>query len=94
MKFCVKSRQPLSLLRKADEIRVEYRDIEQLLDFFQQLTDKTYLITIPGDNEFDQDFIMMCHEKSNIILEITKIDLSIIKWCAEKNIKWYWYCSS
>ena len=91
MKYCVKSRQPISVLRKADEIRVEYRDREQILDFYEKLAaDKVYLITIPADIEIDQPFIEMLAEKGNIILELYRLNLSVIQWCKEKEIKWYW----
>ena len=90
MKYCVKSRQPISVLRKADEIRVEYRDREQILDFYEKLENKVYLITIPADIEIDKPFIEMLHEKGNIILELYRLDLITISWCKEKDIKWYW----
>lgn len=90
MKYCVKSRQPISVLKKAEEIRVEYRDREQLFDFFEKLTNKTYLITIPAKTEIDTAFIEAINEKGDIILELERVDLPLIKWCEEKNIKWCW----
>ena len=91
MKYCVKSRQPISILRKANEIRVEYRDREQILDFYEKLAaEKIYIITIPADTEIDEPFIEMLNEKGNIILELNRLNLITIKWCKEKEIKWYW----
>ena len=90
MKFCVKSRQPLHILKKADEIRVEYRDREQIFDFLEKLENKTYLINIPTNTEMDKNLISAFHEKGDIILEFHHIDLYTIKWCKENGIKWCW----
>lgn len=90
MKFCVKSRQPYSVLSKADEIRVEYRDREQMFDFIERLENKTYLISIPADTEIDKSFIEAIHEKTDIILELYRINLETLQWCVEKSIKWCW----
>ena len=90
MKFCVKSRQPYSVLNKADEIRVEYRDREQMFDFIERLENKTYLISIPADTEIDKSFIEAIHEKTDIIIELYRINLETLQWCVEKSIKWCW----
>jgi hypothetical protein len=90
MKYCVKSRQPINILRKVDEIRVEYRDREQILDFFEKLENKTYLINVPGDVEIDKQFIAMLAEKGNIILELNHITVPVVSWCFDNGIKWCW----
>ena len=46
MKYCVSSRQPISVLRKADEIKVEYRDRNKMFDFIEELPDKNQLILV------------------------------------------------
>ena len=51
MKYCVSSRQPISVLRNADEIKVEYRDRQKMLDFIEDLPDKTYILEIPKGTE-------------------------------------------
>ena len=90
MKYCLSARQPENVLKKADEIRVEYRDREQIFDFLEKLENKTYLINIPANTEIDENLLAAFHAKSDIILELHRIDLNVIKWCKEQKIKWCW----
>lgn len=90
MKYTVQGRQPMSLLKKVDEIKVEYRDREQILDFIEKIPEKTFILEIPKDAILDENLVEAFAEKIEIILELPSIDLSVIQWCKEKNIKWYW----
>jgi hypothetical protein len=90
MKYCVKSRQPKSLLQKVDEIRVEYKDREQLRDLVQEFPEKTYLLTVPSEEEIDFHFVQEIAEKVNLILELYRLDKIVLTQCNEAKIKWYW----
>jgi hypothetical protein len=35
MKYCISGRHPLSLLKKVEEIKMEYRDREKILDYVE-----------------------------------------------------------
>ena len=89
MKYCVSSRQPISVLRKTDEIKVEYRDRNKMFDFIEELPDKTYILEVPKDTEnIDWTELQMFSEKVNFILCLQ--NLKLIEECFTHNIKFYW----
>ena len=89
MKYCVSSRQPISVLRNADEIKVGYRDRQKMLDFVEDLPDKTYILEIPkGTENIDWEFLKMLAEKVDFILCV--FDLSYGKDATKHGIKFYW----
>lgn len=90
MKYCLQGRQPLALLKRADEIKVQYKDREQILDFIQQIPDKTFLLEVPVEGEIDWNLIYTFAEKIDFILCFNKLDINHIEQCKDKNIKWYW----
>ena len=46
MKYCVSCRQPDSVLKLADEIRIPYSDINLTLDLAEKFPDKTFILEI------------------------------------------------
>lgn len=52
MQFCLSSRLPLHVLRKADEIKVEYRDRKSIPDLINKYPGKT-IILFPTREEYD-----------------------------------------
>ena len=46
MKYCVAGRQPYSVLKKADEVKVQYRDIDRILDFIEKIPDKIVILEV------------------------------------------------
>lgn len=49
MKYCLSGRQPLSVLKKCDEIKVEYCDKDKIIDYLEPLFDKTIILDVPSD---------------------------------------------
>ena len=47
MKYCLSARQTQSVLSKADEIKVDWRDRNVLLDFIKDYSDKNIILNIP-----------------------------------------------
>lgn len=89
MKYCVSSRQPISILRKADEIKVEYRDKNKIFDFIEELADKTFILEIPKNIEnIDWAELKMFSEKIELILCLQ--NLHYAKECFSNGIKFYW----
>ena len=46
MKYCLSSRQSAEYLQKADEIKVLYRDIEQIYDLMDKYENKNIILNI------------------------------------------------
>ena len=89
MKYCVSGRQPISVLKSADEIRIEYKDKEILYKYMEELQDKTYILEIPKDLEFiDWNEIKMFSEKIDLIVSFEDIRMCVE--CKKLNIKFMW----
>ena len=89
MKFCISGRQPKSVLKRADEIKFQYKDCERILDYLDELNDKTFIITIPVGTEVNWNLMSAYNEKINLILGLTYLDIELIKKCISLNIKFY-----
>ena len=53
MLYCLNSRQTKEYLQKADEIRVDYRDHEMILDIIKDYTNVNIIINCPKDKVVD-----------------------------------------
>lgn len=88
MRYCVSGRQPYSILKKADEVRVAYADRDRILDFVERVPDKVVILDVPGD-ECDWNTWGMYSEKfSEFHIALHKLS----RWqeFAAHGIKWYW----
>lgn len=82
-------RQPLSVLKKADEIKVQYEDIEKILDYIETLPDKTIILDIPTETlGIDWNLLQMYSEKISFMVSLHNLEL--VNKCKELNIKFYW----
>lgn len=88
MRYCVSGRQPYSVMKRADEIRVAYADRDRILDFVEKLPDKVIILDIPGDEE-DWTTWQMYSEKFHEF-HIALHKLSRWKEFQEHEIKWFW----
>ena len=53
MKFCLRNRQIGEYLKKADEIKMEYRDYKSIPDLFEKYPDKPIIVQIPYHSYFE-----------------------------------------
>lgn len=91
MKYCLSGRQPMSILKKCDEIRMRFQDIEKLIDYAREIPNKTYIIDIPKTvlpEDINWRLLEAFQETSTIILCIENLDL--VDSCRKHNIKFYW----
>ena len=90
MKYCISGRQALSVLKKADEIKMKYQDINKILDFITDIPDKTIILEVPRE-EMDLPWatLEMYSEKLDFVLCIQNLFLA--EECKKHNIKFYWY---
>ena len=90
MKYCVSGRQPKSILRQADEIKMQYKDCERILDYIEEFSNKTFIVEISKDEiEINWSLLNVFKEKlNNFILCIH--NLNLVNEIKEKDFKFYW----
>ena len=54
MKYCLSARQPDSVLKKADEIKIELRDYRAIPDYIDKYPDKVLILEM--ENELPEKF--------------------------------------
>ena len=89
MKYCVSGRHQYPTLRKADEIKVRYEDRNRIMDFVEEIPDKTILLVMPNF-EPDYDTWHMYDEKFEGGFYIGLFELPYAQELNEAGIKWYW----
>ena len=75
MKYCLSSRQTAEYLAKADEIKVEYRDRESIIDLSNKYPNKTIILDCHLIEDIDWDKILIYNQlcKDNFILCLSYI---------------------
>lgn len=89
MWYCVSNKQPYSVLKKADEIKVEYNDRNQIMDFIEKVSDKSIVLDFPGYAQPEWNTWKMYSEMFNEF-HIALHDLNRWKEFSDANVKWYW----
>lgn len=89
MKYCISGRQPYSVLKQADEIKVKYNDKDRIIDFVEKIPDKTVILDMP---EFDVDYATwhMYDEKFEGGFVLALHHLARADEMNIEGIKWYW----
>lgn len=88
MRYCVSGRQPYSVLKKADEIKVQFIDRDRIMDFIEKIPNKTIILDVPGDEE-DWATWSMYDEKFYEFF-IALHNLNRAGEFNQHGIKWYW----
>lgn len=90
MIFSVSGRQPESILKQTDEIKIRYNDFNILYDYEIDYPDKRIVISIPKEKDKDVDWLMLAAwtEKLNITLAL--YDITDSDKANENNIPWFW----
>lgn len=89
MKYCLSGRQPLSVLKKSDEVKMQYEDRERILDYLETLPDKTIILDVPSEiDNLNWTLLKMYSAKINFMLCLH--DLKLVQECKKNEIKWYW----
>ena len=92
MKYCLSGRQPDSVLKKVDEIKIELRDFRVLLDYIEKYPNKTLILEFENNipEDFNWDEIQAYSEKMNGNFYCALSDLSLVSECIQRNIKFYY----
>ena len=89
MHYCVNGRQPYPILRKADEIYVQYKDRERIIDFIEQIPNKIIILDFPGGEEKEWQTWEMYSEKFEDFI-VAVHNLFEVEEFNAAGIKWYW----
>ena len=90
MNFMISSRHPLTLLQKATERKVDYKDIERLKDFISDdwTCQAQINIYVPRNQEIEWEIFKMYKGILNIIFAVENSEL--IRICHQNEYKCYW----
>ena len=92
MKICLSSRQPAEYLKRTEEIKVQYRDIEQIFDLMSQYENKNIILEC-NSSELDwkkiQNFNILSKKNNNRLILCLAHIFDIAK-AIENDISSYW----
>ena len=90
MKFMISCRQPLTILKNATEIRVDYKDIDRMRDFVTEdwTCAADVVIYIPKDQLVNWDDFMQYKDVLNLIIAVE--DASLIEEAHAQGYKAFW----
>lgn len=92
MKFSLSVNQPREYLKKADEIRVLYKDRKCIPDYAEEYPDKTILLVILPGQEYSFDEIKEYNilTKKQLLCCIPDLNPETIRFFHEEKIPFYW----
>ena len=92
MKYCLSARQQDSLLKKADEIKIELRDFRAIPEYIEKFPDKTLILEFVNElpEDFSWDSIKAYEELMNGNFICALSNLSLAPECYLRNIKFYY----
>ena len=91
MKCCLNSHQSAEYLKKADELKIKYKDRHKIIDFIENYPDKTIILDMRGyDGLIAWDDIKRYKimTKNNFVIALNSLE--DISFCKKENIKFYW----
>ena len=59
MKYCISGRQQKVILEKADEIKMQYKDKDRLINYIEDYKDKTFILEIPKEEQENIDWPLL-----------------------------------
>lgn len=89
MKYCLSNRQETSYLNKADEIKVDFRDKNSIVDLIEKYPDKTIIVMCYDDAIINWNEVNMWKVLSHNKLIMCLASVSNAKECKEKGIPFY-----
>lgn len=88
MRYCVSGRQPYSVLKRADEVKVAFRDRDRIMDFVEKIPNKVIILEV-RDEDAEWETWQMYSEKF-YEFHIALHNLNRWQEFADHGIKWYW----
>lgn len=88
MKYCLSSRQPHSVLKNVDEIKVAWKDKGYLLDLVEKFPEKEIILEWDGSNPEWKNWSMYSEKFACFTIAIPNLFLADIM--NQEGLKWYW----
>lgn len=90
LKFCLSARQNKEYLKKADELLVQWRDHEYIVDLMEINPEASYVLEIPDNSLTDKDWdtIQQYYIITKKRLKVSLVKLNFDK-CIERNIPFF-----
>ena len=89
MKYCVSGRQPYSVLKQADEVRVAYVDKDRIMDFVEQIPDKRVILELDSQIAPIEEKVWAMYQEKFEHFCVATNSLHMAKEMNEANIPWY-----
>ena len=91
MKYCLSARQPDSVLKKADEIKIELRDYRAIPDYIDKYPDKVLILEMENElpEKFNWELIEM-YSKKHINFYCATANKNQMIECRLREIKYYY----
>lgn len=90
MKYCLSNQHPNSVLNKADEIKVAYKDINSLIEYIDAMPNKTYILEIPEAESFKFDIELCKAYADKVDFILCLYNLHAVGLAVTAGLKWYW----
>lgn len=90
MKYCIGGRQPYSIMKKADQIKVKYEDRERIIDFVERIPDKEIILELKEIPEASEFNTWKMYDEKFENFYVASYNLSLFDILNTEGIKWYW----
>ena len=90
MKYCIGGRQPYSIMKKADQIKVKYEDRERIIDFVERIPDKEIVLELKEIPEVSDINTWKMYDEKFENFYIASFNLGLYDILNSEGIKWYW----
>ena len=92
MKFCLSNRQPIDILKKADEIKIEMRDFRAIPEYLEKYPNKTLILEMENNipSDFNWDIIKKYSDILNGNFYCAFSNIQQVNECSNRGIKFYY----
>ena len=88
MRYCVSGRQPYSVMKRADEIKVAYNDKDKIFDMIEKVPEAVVILDFIGNEKEWRTWEMYSEKFKEFYVMLH--DLNDYQEFNENGIKWYW----
>ena len=90
MKYCIDGRQPYSVMKKADQIKVRYEDRDRIIDFVEKIPDKEIILELKEVPKVEDFATWKMYDEKFENFYIASFNLALYDLLNMEGIKWYW----
>lgn len=90
VKYCIDGRQPYSIMKKSDQIKVRYEDRDRIIDFVERIPDKEIILELKEVPEVSDFATWRMYDEKFENFYIASFNLALFDILNAEGIKWYW----